>query len=240
MLQPLLENHILRTLPHDTLRQWLQNGEIHKLRAGETLSTPQDKSHWSYFPLTAILVWVHLLENGATTAIAMVGREGASGLHNMLGYSNHLLVQCEGTALRLPNSVVKDTWRHSPAAHAQYTHFLRAMMTQVSLTAACSRHHSLEQQLIRLLLLTLDRTDGPALRMTHEHMAGMLGMRREGVSYAAALLQQRGLIEYARGRITIHDRETLSAQACECYRQMSAAYRAPTTGLIRPEPSGCG
>lgn len=227
MLQPLLDNHILRTLPPETLRHWLQHGEVHALRAGETLSTPQDKSRWSYFPLTAILVWVHLLESGATTAIAMVGREGASGLYNMLGYSNHLMVQCDGTALRMPNDLVKDAWRQSPAAHAQYTCFLRALMTQVSLTAACNRHHNLEQQLVRLLLLTLDRTDGTTVRMTHGQMAGLLGTRREGVSYAASFLQQRGLIEYGHGRISIHDRQALQAQACGCYRQVSAAYRTP-------------
>ncbi len=224
MLSSVLGNHILRALPEATLIHWLKNGDIQQLHAGQILSAPQEKLIRVHFPLTAILVWTNLLKDGATTAIAMVGREGAAGQHNMLGFSNHLAVQCAGQSLSLPAALVKETLHKHPVAHALYADFMRAFATQVSQTAVCNRHHNLEQQLIRLLLFTLDRSTSPTLRMTQEQMASMLGSRREGVTAAASLLQQQGLIGYTRGRITITNRPALERRACECCRLVSSAY----------------
>lgn len=235
-----LDNHILQALPPATLHHWFQRGQIVSLRAGETLIRPGDEPAWTYFPLTAILVWVNLMENGATTAVAMVGREGATGLENLPGTNNHLMVQCSGLSLRLQPEHFRESLPLMPGVHAMCKALVRAFVTQITQTAACNRHHSLEQQLIRLLLFTLDRSEGPTLQMTHEQMARMLGVRREGVSYAASLLQHRGWIGYSRGRITLFDRQALVEHACECYHLVSLAYQAMDRyRVFTPEPSGC-
>lgn len=234
------ENHILQALPPATLHHWLQRGQIVSLRAGETIFQPGDKPVWTHFPLTAILVWVNLLENGATTAVAMVGREGATGLEHLPSINNHLMVQCPGQALRLPSELVQKSLQHLPSARSMCRDFSSALITQITQTAACNRHHNVEQQLIRLLLLTQDRTQGQTLHMTHEQMARMLGVRREGVTYAASLLQHRGWIGYTRGRITLFDRPALLGRACECYHLMSQAYRMPVPGsVLTREPFDC-
>lgn len=229
MLSRALHNQILQALPETALLRWLNNGNIELLQAGQVLCAPRQRMLDMHFPLTAILAWSNLLEDGTTIAIAMVGREGAAGQHNMLDFSNHLMVQCAGQSLRLPAALVRETLHQHPAARARYAHFMRAFATQVSQTAVCNRHHSLERQLIRLLLFTLDRSIGDTLRMTQVQIADMLGARREGVTTAASLLQQRGLIRYSRGRITIPDRQALEQHACECYRLMTRAYGAAQT-----------
>ena len=220
----LFDNALLRSLPNIYLQQWLEEGDIRVMHTGETLRMPRDDAHWVYFPINAILTWVNLLKNGVSTAIAMIGREGAAGWQDMLALNNHLMVHCAGKCLRVPVSLVRESLHKLPITNQHYIGFLQALTGQISQTAVCNRHHTLEQQLIRLLLLTMDRSEGRQLRMTHEHMARQLGSRREGVSAAARTLQQRGIMSYSRGRITIHDELALRQRACECYRLMSQVY----------------
>lgn len=236
-----LNNHILRTLPPATLREWQRHGDVVDLRPAQILSTPGDKPRWTHFPLTVILVWINLMENGASTAVALVGREGASSPEHQLGQNNHLMVLCPGQALRIPTSMVSQGLQQWLPAQARYEAFLKTQVARMGQTAACNRHHALEQQLVRLLLTLLDRSDGPTLQLTHELMANMLGVRREGVTYAASLLQRRGLIGYSRGRITIVDKSALTQRVCECYHLLSRLdhLREIRDGL-RPEPSGYG
>ena len=171
--------------------------------------------------------WVYVLENGATTEIAMTGREGVIGMYMLMGGGkthNQAIVQTAGRAIRIPVHVVLHTFSQEPQVQSLFWVFTRALITQMAQIAVCHRHHTLDQQLCRMLLLTLNRMDGDAIVMTHEVIARLLGVRREGVTIAAKKLMLEGIIHYARGRITILDRSALEERVCECYGVIRQEY----------------
>lgn len=190
---------------------------------GESGSTP---SH-VYFPTTAIISLLHVMENGASTEVSIIGNEGVLGLSVVLGGESttmRAVVQSAGEAFRLKSEDMKakftesDIWKHILLSYTQ------ALMAQISQTAACNRQHSLEQQLCRWLLASLDRITGNELIMTQDLIANMLGVRRESISEVAFKLQKAGLIDYVRGRITVINRAGLEDRVCECYAVVKAEY----------------
>jgi CRP-like cAMP-binding protein len=180
-----------------------------------------------YFPTTAIVSLLYVMENGASAEIAVVGKEGIVGISLFMGgdsTSSRAVVQSAGVGLRLKAQVMKDDFnRAGPVLHL-LLRYTQALITQMAQTAVCNRHHSLDQQLCRWLLLSLDRLQGNELVMTQELIANMLGVRREGVTEGALKLQQAGLIRYARGHISVLDRNGLQRRSCECYAVVKKEY----------------
>jgi CRP-like cAMP-binding protein len=180
-----------------------------------------------YFPTTAIISLLYVMEDGASAEIAVVGHEGVVGVSLFMGGEStpsRAVVQSAGKGWRLRAADLKEEFALSgPAAHL-LLRYTQALITQMAQTAVCNRHHTLDQQLCRWLLLSLDRLQGAELVMTQELIANMLGVRREGVTEAALKLQKAGLIRYARGHITALDRAGLEARSCECYEVVKREY----------------
>jgi CRP-like cAMP-binding protein len=180
-----------------------------------------------YFPTTAIISLLYVMENGASAEIAVVGNEGIVGISLFMGgesTSSRAVVQSAGEGFRLKAQLMKQEFnRAGPVLHL-LLRYTQALITQMSQTAVCNRHHSLDQQLCRWLLLSLDRLESNQLVMTQELIANMLGVRREGVTEGALKLQNAGLIRYARGHITVLDREALEERSCECYAVVKKEY----------------
>jgi CRP-like cAMP-binding protein len=197
----------------------MQLGEV-LYEAGGTLSHV-------YFPTTAIVSLLHVMENGASAEIAVVGNEGLLGISLFMGGEStpsRAVVQSAGEGWRMKAQTMKDEFnRAGPVLHL-LLRYTQALITQMAQTAVCNRHHSLDQQLCRWLLLSLDRLQGNELVMTQELIANMLGVRRESVTEGALKLQRAGLIRYARGRITVLDREGLEQRTCECYAVVKKEY----------------
>ena len=173
-----------------------------------------------YFPTTSIVSLLCVMENGASAEIAVVGNEGIVGVSLFMGGEttpSRAVVQSAGHAYRLKGPLLKDEFYRAGPMQRLLLRYTQALLTQMAQTAVCNRHHSLDQQLCRWLLLSLDRLPSNELIMTQELIANMLGVRREGVTEAAGHVQQAGLIEYHRGRITVLDRPGLEARSCECY-----------------------
>lgn len=180
-----------------------------------------------YFPTTAIVSLLYVMENGASAEIAVVGNEGVVGVSLFMGgesTTSRAVVQSAGHGFRLKAQIMKDEFnRASPVLHL-ILRYTQALITQMAQTAVCNRHHSLDQQLCRSLLLSLDRLQGNELLMTQELIANMLGVRREGVTGGALKLQNLGLIRYSRGRISVLDRLGLEKRTCECYAVVKREY----------------
>jgi CRP-like cAMP-binding protein len=180
-----------------------------------------------YFPLTAIVSLLYVMENGASAEIAVVGNEGIVGVSLFMGGEStpsRAVVQSAGLGCRLKASIMKTEFdKAGPALHL-LLRYTQALITQMAQTAVCNRHHTLDQQLCRWLLLSLDRLQGTVLEMTQELIANMLGVRREGVTDGALKLQKAGLIQYARGRIKILNRKGLESRTCECYAVVKREY----------------
>jgi CRP-like cAMP-binding protein len=179
-----------------------------------------------YFPTTAIVSLLYVMENGASAEIAIVGNEGVVGISLFMGgesTTSRAVVQSAGEGFRLPAHIIKDVFKQTPVLHL-LLRYTQALITQMAQTAVCNRHHSLDQQLCRWLLLSLDRLEGSELIMTQELIANMLGVRREGVTEGALKLQQLGIIRYARGRITVLNRPGLEQHTCECYAVVKKEY----------------
>lgn len=174
-----------------------------------------------YFPIDAIVSLLYVMENGASAEISIVGNEGIVGIALFMGgdsVPNRAVVQSEGLAYRLPSSCLKREFNRSGAFQHLLLRYTMALLTQMAQTAVCNRHHTVDQQLCRWLLLSIDRLPGNTLNMTQELIANMLGVRREGVTEAAGKLQSAGLIQYSRGCITLLDRAGLEERVCECYQ----------------------
>ncbi len=190
-----------------------------------------------YFPTTAIVSLLYVMENGASAEIAVVGHEGLVGVSLFMGGEStpsRAVVQSAGRGFRLQASTMKDEFdRAGPVLHL-LLRYTQALITQMAQTAVCNRHHSLDQQLCRWLLLSLDRLQGNDLVMTQELIANMLGVRREGVTEAALKLQKAKLIRYSRGRISVLDRPGLEKRTCECYAVVKVEYDRllPTTQAV--------
>ncbi len=180
-----------------------------------------------YFPTTSIVSLLYVMENGASAEIAVVGNEGIIGISLFMGGEStpsRAVVQSAGHGVRLKSQLMKDEFdRSGPVMHL-FLRYTQALITQMAQTAVCNRHHSLDQQLCRWLLLSLDRLQTNELIMTQELIANMLGVRREGVTEGALKLQEAGLIKYARGRITVLDRPGLEKRTCECYAVVKREY----------------
>ena len=214
-------NHILRALPQLEYDRLAPHLKLVPMPLGMALYESGVALRHIYFPTDCIVSLLYGLENGASAEIAVVGNEGAIGVSLFMGGEStpsRAIVQSAGQAYRLPGKRLKEEFNR----HGQMLHILlrytQSLLTQMFQTAVCNRHHSLEQQLCRWLLLSLDRLPSNELKMTQELIANMLGVRREGVTEAAGKLQDAGLIRYRRGRITVLDRPGLEMRACECYR----------------------
>ena len=173
-----------------------------------------------YFPVTSIVSLLYITEEGSSSEIAVVGNEGMVGVSLFMGGGStpsRGVVQCTGEGLRMKARALKSSFDGSPEVQLLLLKYTQSLITQMSQTAVCNRHHSLEAQVCKRLLLSLDRLSSSALMMTHELIANMLGVRREGVSVAAFRLQRDGLIRYSRGCIEVLDRRGLERRACECY-----------------------
>ena len=221
------KNHILSLLPEITVNTWAPHFETIDLPMGKVLHESGSILRHMYFPTTAIVSWVYVLENGASTEIAMAGHEGVVGMYMLMGGGkshNQAVVHTAGQAIRIPLSVVLESFNQDHEVQRIFWLFTRALITQMAQIAVCHRHPTLDQQLCRLLLLILHRIDGDAIMMTHEVIASLLGVRREGVTLAAKKLMHEGLISYARGHITVLDRAALELRACECYSVISQEY----------------
>jgi CRP-like cAMP-binding protein len=222
-----IKNHLLAALPHAESKRWLPLLESVDLSLGQVLYESGTTLSHVYFPTTAIVSLLYVMENGASAEIALVGNEGIVGISLFMGgesTSSRAVVQSAGKGFRLNAQKMKDEFnRAGPVLHL-LLRYTQALITQMSQTAACNRHHSLDQQLCRWLLLSLDRLEGNQLLMTQELISNMLGVRREGVTESALKLQQAGLIQYARGHITVLDRARLEECACECYAVVKKEY----------------
>ena len=220
-------NQLLAALPDAEWHRWEQHLEAVEMPLGLVLHESGAAMSHVYFPITSVVSLLYVMENGASAEIAVVGNEGIVGISLFMGGEttpNRALVQSAGRGIRLPALVMKDEFdRAGPTLHL-LLRYTQALITQMAQTAACNRHHSLDQQLCRWLLLSLDRLRGSELVMTQELIANMLGVRREGVTEAALKLQQAGLIRYARGRIAVHDRPGLKKRSCECYAVVKREY----------------
>ena len=179
-----------------------------------------------YFPTTALVALLHVLQDGACAEIAAVGREGVVGVALFMGGVStpiRAVVQCGGKGYRMKARDIKEEFKY-PAVMRLLLRYTQALITQISMTAACNRHHSPDQRLSRWLLLSVDLLMSPELSMTHERMSNMLGVRREGVTAGALRLQEAGIIRYARGHISVLDRSGLERNSCECYRVVKREY----------------
>ena len=222
-----MSNQVLAALPSEDLLKWLPHLEFIDLPLGKVLYESGGVQSYVYFPSTAIVSLLFVLENGATAEIAVVGHEGLVGISLFMGGGStpsRAVVQSAGQGLRLPARAMLEAFNDVRAVSHLLLCYTQALITQMAQTAVCNRHHSLEKQLCRWLLLSLDRLKGNELVMTQELIANMLGVRREGVTEAALKLQQDGLIRYARGRITVIDRPGLEERCCECFAVVKKEY----------------
>jgi CRP-like cAMP-binding protein len=226
---PLLpgKNHLLAALPDAEQQRWLPQLESVEMPLGLVLYESGATLSHVYFPTTAIVSLLYVMENGASAEIAVVGNEGIVGISLFMGGEStpsRAVVQSAGKGFRLRAQMVKDEFnRAGPVLHL-LLRYTQALITQMAQTAVCNRHHSLDQQLCRWLLLSLDRLQHNELVMTQELIANMLGVRREGVTEAATKLQEEGFIRYSRGRITVLDRAGLEIRTCECYAVVKKEY----------------
>jgi CRP-like cAMP-binding protein len=221
------QNHLLAALPADELERLYPHLELVPMPLGEILCGPDRKLSHAYFPTTAIVSLLYVTKNGGSAEIALVGNDGIVGIALFMGGDSmpqQSVVQSAGYGYRLNEQLLmKEFNRVAPVAHL-FLRYTQALLTQIGQTAVCNRHHSLEQQLCRWLLLSLDRLPSNELIMTQELIANMLGVRREGVTEAAIKLQRAGLIHYQRGHITVLDRPRLETKVCECYKVVKKEY----------------
>ena len=214
------QNHLLAATPAADYQRLSAHLELVPMPLGEALYESGGRLQHVYFPTTSIVSLLYVLEDGASAEIAVVGNEGILGIALFMGGEttpSRAVVQSAGFGYRLKAQILKQEFnRAGPVMHL-LLRYTQALITQMTQTAVCNRHHSVEQQLCRWLLLSLDRLSSDALTMTQELIANMLGVRREGVTEAAGNLQRLGLIRYTRGRIEVLDRPGLEKAVCECY-----------------------
>ena len=219
-------NHLLAALPAADLARWAPELEAVDLPLGQVIYEAGGVQTHVYFPTTAIVSLLYVMENGASAEIAVVGNEGVVGIALFMGGEStpsRAVVQSAGRGLRMNAKVIQSEFKRMPVLHL-LLRYTQALITQMAQTAVCNRHHSLDKQLCRWLLLSLDRLQSSDLRMTQELIANMLGVRREGVTEAALNLQRDGLIRYSRGHINVLDRPGLEARTCECYAVVKKEY----------------
>jgi CRP-like cAMP-binding protein len=221
------QNRLLAVLPEGAWRDWRPQLEQVVMPLGQVLYESGGTLSHVYFPTTAIVSLLYVMENGASAEIAVVGNDGIVGISLFMGGEStpsRAVVQSAGAGFRLKAQIMKERFdKNGPTMHL-LLRYTQALITQMSQTAVCNRHHSLDQQLCRWLLLSLDRLTGDELVMTQELIANMLGVRREGVTEGALKLQKAALIQYRRGRITVLNRKGIEKRACECYAVVKKEY----------------
>jgi len=236
------QNHLLAALPAEVFKRISPRLEMISMPLGDVLYESGDQLQHVYFPTTAIVSLHYLLENGATAEIAGVGNEGVVGVSLFTGgntTTSRATVQTAGYGYRLKARLMMEEFnraggRRTGTLHNLILRYTQALMTQMSQTAVCNRHHSVEQQMCRWLLSTLDRLPSNELTITQELIAGMLGVRREGITEIAGNLQRAGLISYRRGHITVLDRTGLESRTCECYTVVKSEFKRLFSGAKPP------
>jgi CRP-like cAMP-binding protein len=214
------QNHLLAALPSEDWQRLLPLLELRPMPLGHVLYESGDTMRYVYFPTTSIVSLLYVMEDGSSAEIAIVGNEGIVGISLFMGGEttpSRAIVQSAGSAYRMPGKFLKEEFFRAGPLQRLLLRYTQALITQMSQTAVCNRHHSVDQQLCRWLLMSLDRLVSNELKMTQELIANMLGVRREGVTESAGKLQKLGLISYNRGQIAVLDRPALEAHACECY-----------------------
>jgi CRP-like cAMP-binding protein len=220
-------NRLIASLPEAEWLRWQPHLEAVELQLGTVIYESGGPLSHVYFPTTAIVSLLYVTEQGASAEIAVVGSEGLVGISLFMGGEStpsRAVVQSAGRAHRMKAQMIKDEFVQGPILQL-FLRYTQALITQMAQTAVCNRHHSLDQQLCRWLLMSLDRLSGNEILMTQKLIADMLGVRREGVTEVAHKLQQAGLIRYARGRIAVLDRPGLEQRVCECYEVVQREYR---------------
>ncbi|HRL92248.1 MAG TPA: Crp/Fnr family transcriptional regulator [Pseudomonas sp.] len=215
-----LQNHLLAALPPAIQQRLFPMLELVPLPLGKVLYESGDTMRYVYFPTDSIVSLLYVMESGASAEISVVGKDGIVGVSLFMGgesTSSRAVVQSAGSAYRLAGQKLKDEFNRHSELMQLLLRYTQSLITQMAQTAVCNRHHSIDQQLCRWLLLSLDRLPDNKLTMTQELIANMLGVRREGVTEAAGKLQKLGVIDYCRGHITVLDRSKLEALSCECY-----------------------
>jgi len=214
------QNHLLAALPAEEFERLEEHLELVSLPLGQILYEPGQQMSHAYFPVTAIVSLHYVMESGASAESAAVGNEGVVGISLFMGGDttpSSAVVPIAGEAYRLDSRMLKEEFTRGGLMQHLLLRYTQALITQMTQTAACNRHHSVEQQLCRWLLLTLDRAPSHELVMTQQLVASMLGVRREGITASAGDLQQAGIIRYRRGHIAVLDRSGLEDRVCECY-----------------------
>jgi CRP-like cAMP-binding protein len=221
------KNTLLAALPDDVLQRWLPHMDVVDLAQGEVLQGPGMPLKHAYFPISGVIAKVGSLSNDATGALAICGREGVTGLLILMGQEtttpSEIISLIAGESYRLPAALLREGMQ-DPAVSNLLWRFAQAFVTQVAQNAMCARHHTVSQQVARLLLGVRDRIDTDEIFMTQGLMADMLGVRREGVTEAASKMQAKGIISYARGKIQLLDRPALERASCECYVVIKREY----------------
>lgn len=232
------QNHLLDALPKPEFERLLPNLELIQMKLGDALYESGGRLQHVYFPTTSIISLLYVMEDGASAEIAVVGNEGILGVSLFMGGEttpSRAVVQSAGWGYRLKAQILKQEFNLGGPMMRLLLRYTQALITQMSQTAVCNRHHSVEQQLCRWLLLSLDRLSGNELSMTQELIANMLGVRREGVTEAAGKLQRAGLIDYSRGHIKVLNRPGLELRVCECYQVVKTEFDRllPSLHLIK-------
>jgi CRP-like cAMP-binding protein len=220
-------NHLIAALPDEERIRVMEHLDPVSLSLGEVIYESGEQLDFIYFPTTAIISLLYIMENGSTAEIGLVGNDGLLGVSIFLGgdsTTSRSIAQSAGDGLRMKTKELKAEFRRAERFQELLLRYVQALMTQISQTAVCNRLHSIEQQLCRWLLLSHDRLHGDKLVMTHDLISNMLGVRREGITLAAQKLAKKKLIANTRGTITILDRQGLEAAACECYGIVNAEY----------------
>ena len=223
----LQKNQLIAALSAAERARWQPHLELVEMPLGKVLYESGGTLTHVYFPTTSIVSLLYVMEDGASAEIAVVGNEGIIGISLFMGGAStpsRAIVQSAGQAIRLNAALMMMEFNRAGPVLRLLLRYTQALITQMAQTAVCNRHHSLDQQLSRWLLLSLDRLQSKELVMTQELIANMLGVRREGVTEAAGRLQQAGLIKYTRGRITVLDRRGLEKRSCECYAVVKKEY----------------
>jgi CRP-like cAMP-binding protein len=221
------DNQLLAQLPPAERKEWQAHLEPMQLSIGKLLFEAGSKRQYVYFPTTAIISVLSVAEDGDSAEVAVVGNEGVAGVAVFMGGESaptRATVQCEGEGFRLKAKWVLEAFEREGAVRDLLLLYTQAFMAQVAQTVLCNRHHALDQQLCRWLLLSLDRLPSDKLKVTQQLIANLLGVRREGISEAASQLQKEGIIAYQRGHITVLDRTALEARTCECYGVVKKEY----------------
>ena len=222
-----VKNRLIAALPQPVRERWMPLLEVVALPLGLVLYESGSTLSHAYFPTTAIVSLLYVMEDGASAEIAVVGNEGVVGVSLFMGGEStpsRAVVQSSGYGVRLSSEAMKSEFTASPPVMQLMLRYTQALITQMAQTAVCNRHHTVDKQLCRWLLLSLDRLQSNELTMTQELIANMLGVRREGVTEAALKLQQAGLIAYSRGHISVLNRPGLELRTCECYGVVKKEY----------------